>query len=87
MQEDIDCPPDYRSTASSPELSPSAAPVGLPPPAYQSIEGSPRNSMAMQSIDSEALAHEAEIAKRNASLSNAFTKQVNLIIVSYGILA
>jgi MFS family permease len=87
MHEDIDCPPDYRSTASSPELSPSAAPVGLPPPAYQSIEGSPRNSMAMQRVDPEALAHEAEIAKRNASLSNAFTKQVNLIIVSYGILA
>ncbi|KAM0708405.1 hypothetical protein Q7P35_005056 [Cladosporium inversicolor] len=87
MHEDIDCPPDYRSTASSPELSPSAAPAGLPPPAYQSIEGSPRNSIAMQRVDPEALAHEAEIAKRNASLSNAFTKQVNLIIVSYGILA
>lgn len=87
MHEDIDCPPDYRSTASSPELSPSAAPVGLPPPAYQSIEGSPRNSMTIQRVDPEALAHEAEIAKRNASLSNAFTKQVNLIIVSYGILA
>jgi hypothetical protein len=43
--------------------------------------------MAMQRVDPEALAHEAEIAKRNASLSNAFTKQVNLIIVSYGILA
>jgi MFS family permease len=85
--EDVDCPPDYRSTASSPELSPSAAPVGLPPPAYQSIEGSPRNSMAMERIDAEAFAHEAEIAKRNASLSNAFTKQVKLIIVSYGILA
>ena len=87
MHEDIDCPPDYRSTASSPELSPSDAPVGLPPPAYQSIEGSPRSSMATDDADSEALAHEAEIAKRNASLSNAFTKQVNLIIVSYGILA
>lgn len=87
MHEDIDCPPDYRSTASSPELTPSDAPAGLPPPAYQSIEGSPRSSMATDCVDSEALAHEAEIAKRNASLSNAFTKQVNLIIVSYGILA
>jgi len=43
--------------------------------------------MAMQRLDPEALAHEAEVAKRNASLSNAFTKQVNLIIASYGILA
>jgi MFS family permease len=82
MHEDIDCPPGYKSTASSPELSPSAAPVGLPPPAYQSIEGSPRNSM-----DEEAMTHESEAAKRNSSLANAFTKQVNLIIVSYGILA
>lgn len=87
MHEDIDCPPDYKSTASSPELSPSAAPMGLPPPAYQSIEGSPRNSLVAERVDEEALAVEAETAKRNASLSNAFTKQVNLIIVSYGILA
>jgi MFS family permease len=82
MHEDIDSPPGYKSTASSPALSPSAAPVGLPPPAYQSIEGSPRNS-----LDEEALAHNADAAKRNSSLSNAFTKQVNLIIVSYGIMA
>jgi MFS family permease len=82
MHEDIDCPPGYKSTASSPALSPSAAPVGLPPPAYQSIEGSPRNS-----LDEEALAHIADATKRNSSLSNAFTKQVNLIIVSYGIMA
>lgn len=87
MHEDIDCPPDYKSTASSPELSPSSAPIGLPPPAYQSIEGSPRNSSAVERVDEEAMAHEAEAAKRNASLSNAFTRQVNLIIVSYGILA
>jgi MFS family permease len=82
LHEDTDCPPDYRSTASSPELSPSAAPVGLPPPAYEYIEGLPRDSM-----DLEALAREAEIEKRNASLSYAFTKQVVLIIASYGILA
>lgn len=96
MREDsFDCPPGYRSTASSPELSPSAAPQGLPPPAYHSIEASPRASFEGQEssrllsseVDSEALAHETENAKRNASMSNAFTKQVNLIIVSYGILA
>lgn len=94
LMHEEDCPPDYRSTASSPELSPSAAPAGLPPPAYQSIEGSPRSSMMEDAhralsfqADPEALAREAEVAKRNASLSYAFTKQVNLIIVSYGILA
>lgn len=94
LMHEEDCPPDYRSTASSPELSPSDAPAGLPPPAYQSIEGSPRSSMmedAQRALsfqaDPEALAREAEVAKRNASLSYAFTKQVNLIIVSYGILA
>ena len=94
LMHEEDCPPDYRSTASSPELSPSAAPAGLPPPAYQSIEGSPRNSMVADArrelsfqADPEALAREAEVAKRNASLSYAFTKQVSMIIVSYGILA
>ncbi|OQO06440.1 hypothetical protein B0A48_08223 [Cryoendolithus antarcticus] len=93
-EESFDSPPDYRSTAPSPELVPTHSPEGLPPPAYQSIEGSPRSSisredsrMMSQELDPEALVKETEAAKRNASTLNAFTKQVIIIIVSYGILA
>ncbi|KAF2718272.1 MFS general substrate transporter [Polychaeton citri CBS 116435] len=92
MHED-DLPPDYRSTASSPELSPSqAGPAGVPPPAYHSIDGSQLKSLDNPTQDAVEL-HAAEEAqqdptcKRNSSVKSAFTKQVMLNIVGYGILA
>ena len=76
-----DLPPDYSSTASSPIIPP-ATTSGLPPPAYQSIEGSPRNS--------EELEEGLEVnlpSKRDFSMAGAFTKQVVFNIVGFGILA
>lgn len=83
-------PPDYRSTASSPALTPSAA-SGLPPPAYRSIDGSPRNSLSAPNDDfardvEEALSRSQEQQKKSG-ISDAFTKQVILNIMGYGILA
>lgn len=75
-------PPDYRSTAASPEL----------PPAYRSIDGSPRSSLNSDELDlqrdvEEALALEAEEQKTKSAVANAFTKQVILNITGFGILA
>lgn len=87
-----DLPPDYRSIASSPELHPTSV-AGLPPPAYRSIDGSPRNSLNPTNEDlaaldvEEALNRSQQRAKAKASVKNAFTKQVVLNIVGYGILA
>lgn len=87
-----DLPPDYRSTASSPELSPTSV-AGLPPPAYRSIDGSPRTSLTASNEDlaaldvEEALNRSQQSAKAKAAVKNAFTKQVVLNIVGYGILA
>lgn len=85
-----DLPPDYSSAASSPELAPTNL-AGLPPPAYRSIDGSPRTSLndddelsAQRDVE-EALREEQQ--KTKFAISNAFTKQVMLNIAGYGILA
>lgn len=83
-----DLPPGYCSTASSPALPPVS---GLPPPAYRSIEGSPRNSeiegrTALANEVEAALLESQQSAKRPA-LSSAFTRQVVYNIVGFGILA
>ncbi|WPH00232.1 Hypothetical protein R9X50_00305500 [Acrodontium crateriforme] len=77
-----DLPPDYSSTASSPILPP-AQTSGLPPPAYQSIEGSPRSSHELE----EGLIEVNLPTKKDFSVSGAFTKQVVFNIVGFGILA
>lgn len=88
-----DLPPDYSSTTSSPELCPTSV-TGLPPPAYRSIEGSPRNSLTAFDYEAdfqrdveEALNRTEHQHKATISRSNAFTKQVILNITGYGILA
>jgi hypothetical protein len=86
-----DLPPDYRSTASSPELSPANI-SGLPPPAYRSIDDSPRNSLTDDNDDlmrdvEEALSRTNEQQKAKSAVANAFTKQVILNITGYGIMA
>ncbi|KAF2211838.1 hypothetical protein CERZMDRAFT_42569 [Cercospora zeae-maydis SCOH1-5] len=86
-----DLPPDYRSTASSPELT-LASVEGLPPPAYRSIDGSPRTSLNNDALNlqrdvEEALARSEEEQKTKSALANAFTRQVILNITGYGILA
>lgn len=86
-----DLPPDYQSTASSPELSPTSL-AGLPPPAYRSIDGSPRGSIKSADEDlacdvEEALSRTQESHKSKAGAHSAFTKQVILNIAGYGILA
>lgn len=74
---DDDLPPDYHSTVPSPELVPTPT-AGLPPPAYQSIEG----------CDStKAVQRRTQGSKRKSSLWHTFTRQVILITVGYGILA
>ena len=86
-----DLPPNYSSASSSPTLPPT---TGLPPPAYQSIEGTPRNSSALLGVEAtfsaeveEALEEAERNAKKAASVSSAFTKQVIFNIVGFGILA
>lgn len=86
-----DMPPDYRSAASSPTLTPSHL-SSLPPPAYRSIDASPRNSLTNDQQDfvrdiEEALNRSEQHAKAKPATSNAFTKQVMLNITGYGILA
>ncbi|KAI6820356.1 MFS general substrate transporter [Hortaea werneckii] len=85
---DDDLPPDYSSTASSPALAPVS---GLPPPAYRSIEGSPRTSEAdgnnMVTGQAEADFLEEQRGFREPGLSSAFTRQVIYNIVGFGILA
>lgn len=88
-----DLPPSYRSTASSPELCATSV-AGLPPPAYRSIDCSPRHSMTESELEAD-LAHDVEemlnrpeqALKAATSKTNAFTKQVILNITGYGILA
>jgi len=90
-----DLPPDYSSTASSPALQPNfSGPAGLPPPAYRSIDGSPRNSEAGVrpeiefSIDVEEALNETQLdIKSSTGVVNAFTRQVVYNIVGFGILA
>jgi len=88
-----DQPPDYSSTANSPELCPTSV-AGLPPPAYRSIDCSPRNSLTGADFEAElmrdvedALNRTEQQHKANMSRSSAFTKQVILNITGYGILA
>jgi hypothetical protein len=87
-------PPDYSSTASSPELT-ATSPIGLPPPAYCSIEASPRSSLAQLDSDID-IAHDVEAAlldqteqleKLQQGKAQAFTKQVMLNVLGFGILA
>jgi hypothetical protein len=88
---DDELPPDYSSTASSPALPPT---TGLPPPAYQSIDSIPGSGNATSGEDDlfaaeveEALQEAERNAKRSASMSKAFTRQVVFNIVGFGILA
>jgi len=90
---EYDMPPDYSSTASSPALLPTGA-ASLPPPAYQSIEGSARSSTQAAGPEEiftgeieEALQRTEVSGKRDAGVSKAFTKQVILNIIGFGILA
>ncbi|KAK6396197.1 hypothetical protein LTR81_025982 [Elasticomyces elasticus] len=83
--------PGYTSATSSPILPPT---TGLPPPAYQSIEGTPRSSETIAGREDtftsdieEALEQAERTAKQSASVSSAFTKQVIFNIVGFGILA
>ena len=89
LMADFDLPPHYTSTASSPTLPATLlGPAGVPPPAYQSIEGSPRNSEAGLLYDVEAaLLEEERQVKRAPAISSAFTRQVIYNIVGFGILA
>lgn len=77
-----DLPPDYRSTAASPELSPSSF-SALPPPAYRSIDD---NVELVHDVE-ETLDRAGQKAKAKSALANAFTKQVILNITGYGIMA
>jgi len=86
-----DLPPDYSSTASSPVLPPV---VGLPPPEYRSIEGSPRSSEADADARGgfagdveEALLDTQRESRKAPAISCAFTRQVVYNIVGFGILA
>lgn len=90
-----DSPPDYSSTAASPELAP-ISPVGLPPPAYRSIEGTPRTSFSGGNYSDSDLARDMETALNlvgesatpiPSSTPKAFTKQVCLNVLGFGILA
>lgn len=88
-----DLPPDYSSTASSPELCPTSV-SGLPPPAYRSIDCSPRNSLTVPDHEAdlardveEALNRTEQNHKAALNKSNVFSKQVILNITGYGILA
>ncbi|KAK3113447.1 hypothetical protein LTR53_009253 [Teratosphaeriaceae sp. CCFEE 6253] len=90
MMED-DILPGYTTSTSSPTLPPT---TGLPPPAYQSIEGTPRNSEVSLDTEDTFSAEVEELlgaaernAKQAASISSAFTKQVIFNIVGFGILA
>ncbi|KAK3704904.1 hypothetical protein LTR37_013595 [Vermiconidia calcicola] len=74
LLDDGDQPPDYRSTASSPNLQATA--VALPPP-YQVLDDG----------DAEAADHEDTAAKRGSGIWDALTTQLVLNIVGYGILA
>lgn len=83
-----DSPPDYRSAASSPAFNP----VGLPPPAYKSTETSPRHSMSsagdlLLDANDQMVEEEAATSKPDLSVRHAFSRQVLLIIASYGVLA
>jgi MFS family permease len=85
-------PPDYASTASSPALLPTSV-SGLPPPAYRSIDGTPRTSTAQRDPDVLSLAADADVEQQSISeqerldVKHAFTKQVLLNITGFGILA
>ncbi|GAB7366856.1 hypothetical protein MBLNU230_g1026t1 [Neophaeotheca triangularis] len=74
LMTEYDLPPDYHSTAASPELLPSAT-AGLPPPAYQSIEiCNPEDGKGRRD-------------RSPTPEPKTFNRQVVLIIVGFGILA
>lgn len=88
-------PPGYSSTVTSPSLPPTfTGPAGLPPPAYHSIDGSPRTSLSAPNMEA-ALDGDIESAfqqvsgstTRDCSVTKAFTRQVVYNIIGFGILA
>lgn len=85
---DDDLPPNYSSTAPSPELN--ARDPALPPP-YQPIESSPKDTgMRHIEIDDahiESADWDDATAKQTSGFRSALTTQVLLNIVGYGILA
>jgi MFS family permease len=93
QEDSFDCPPDYRSTVSSPELSAAAAPEGPLPPAY-SIDSLSRNSPSIDQVhdprdglDVAPSALEAGVGGRKDGYFSVFTRPVTMILVSYGLLA
>lgn len=85
---DDDLPPNYSSTAPSPELG--ATEVAQPPP-YQPIESdSASTSLHRMEVDGsqlEAADWNDALVKQASGIRNALTTQVVLNIVGYGILA
>ena len=85
---DDDLPPNYSSTAPSPELT--ATEVALPPP-YQPIESSPKGAgmghIEMDESHIEAADWNDAVVKQTSGIRSALTTQVLLNIVGYGILA
>lgn len=86
---DDDFPPNYSSTAPSPELT-ATDDSSLPPP-YQSIESNPNDACAprfgMDGSQLEAADLNDAIVRQTSGVHNALTTQVLLNIVGYGILA
>ena len=84
-----DLPPDYQSAASSPDLR--ATTVGLPPPYHPTgSKGSlnvPDTTNGQDNGDVELACRNETAIKCSSGVWNAFSMQVALNIVSYGILA
>lgn len=92
VAEDED-PPHYSSAASSPQLPSTLLESAIPPPAYRSVEGTPRNSVTATAgetqfnEDVEMALRGTENPKHNSAVASAFTKQVVFNIIGFGILA
>lgn len=79
-----EAPPDYRSAASSPDLSATA--MGLPPP-YQSIDSSPLSETDFEHVGVEMVKVPDTSNKHASGVWNTLTTQLMLNIVGLGILA
>lgn len=92
LHDSSDQPPDYQSTASSPELGATA--VGLPPPSYQSLVPSHTNSageteylLTLDNAHIESASSDQTAIKQTSSVWHALNMQLALNIIGYGILA
>ena len=87
---DSDPPPDYRSAASSPDLT--AVDVGSPPP-YHTIEASAAfeldidSNLRLDNAEVEMASPEKVVANQKSGFRSALTAQLMLNIVGLGILA